>query len=121
MIEIMRQLILAMTALISLLQGQVRLGAVTETQIINQIKSSEDSYYATYGKYEQVSKTKQSGYEKEVHEYLGPKGAGYVIFLRKTENNKIYEKAENFGNEVWRSYDWKLIQDLNNVASTTTP
>tara|TARA_Y100000296_G_C5162352_1_gene252577 strand:- start:812 stop:1192 length:381 start_codon:yes stop_codon:yes gene_type:complete len=71
------------------------------------------------GKYKYRPKEIINGVEYEVHEYLTAKNeAGYVIYMTKEKNNKIYKKAVVGGVEQYRAYDWIMVQDN---ASTTTP
>src|SRR3990167_7235566 len=127
-VQIIKELIVLMTTLVSLLQVQlseeITFGAATpakENQIISDIQSSENDYFVINGKYYQAPNTKDGTYDKLIHEYVTPKGeAGYQVFLKKTENNKIYEKSVGYGPEATdRTYDWRFIKDLTIIASTT--
>ena len=130
-VQIIKELIVLMTALVALLQfqlagepGEIFLGGiepVTEAEIVSTIENEQSNYFATNGKYYQAPNTKDGTYDKLIHEYVTPKGeAGYQVFLKKTENNKIYEKSVGYGPEATdRTYDWRFIKDLTIIASTT--
>jgi hypothetical protein len=74
------------------------------------------------GKYKRRNVNVINGIEYEVHEYENYKGEiGYVMYLTKEEDNKIYKKVIATGVEKEdREYDWKLIQDNNQETATTT-
>ena len=74
------------------------------------------------GKYKRRDVETIDGIDYEVHEYETYKGEiGYMIFITKTDNNKIYKKAIATGVEKKdREYDWKLFKDLPATTTTTT-
>lgn len=58
-------------------------------------------------KYQQVIPAKSGDLQVDV--YDGPNGKGYVVVETKTDEQGTWTKATNYGNEDWRSHDWKLL------------
>ncbi len=47
------------------------------------------------------------GFTREVHEYDGPFGKGFVIIYTHTEAGKTFVKRLHHGPETYRAHDWK--------------
>lgn len=61
-------------------------------------------------KYKQTLRSIEDGVEFEVHEYVGPQGSGYQMFLYETLNGKNYVKSIGYGNEAEsRTFNWQEI------------
>ena len=144
MIEILRQLVLAYTALISLLTAEPKLGVVADP-FIQSIDNSQATYFQQKGRYWQGLKLSATTaernsrphyqqeswndlmtvpekipFETEVHQYSGPYGKGYEIIQRKEEGGIVYLKNTNRGPETWRNHDWRMVEDRR-IMATTTP
>ncbi len=81
---------------------------------IESLEAEQSDYIKIASKYKYVPPTEKDGLIKEVHEYKCPDGSvGYQIFLRKIEEDKIYQMSKGFGKEdKYRTYDWReLIKD----------
>lgn len=73
------------------------------------------------GKYKRRDKYIISGVEYETHEYETPNGEiGYITYLTKDEDGKIYKKAIVTGVEQERGHDWYLINSVVEKTATTT-
>lgn len=127
-ISIIKQLLAAMTLLLSLLQGQEpKLGAAvlsTEQTLVQDIAKEQTDYFQIYKEYKPVLETSKNGYKYEVINYKTPdRNYGYQIRLRKEENGKIWERAESVGVEAeneLRTYDWKIIGEIYDKTATST-
>ena len=119
MIALLKQLIVAMTALLALVQP---LGAITEGSLIQNVKNNEKNYYDIYKKYQQLPATTTDGYKIRVDEYSNNKGVGYIIFLKKQDTKHYYQKSIGVGVDAeLYTYDWRIIGDLPPGIASSTP
>lgn len=75
---------------------------------IDQINSDQTTFEAINGKYEQKLRGDIVDWV-EVHEYVGPRGAGYIVFIWANEGQNEYLKKVHIGTDNWASQtDWAL-------------
>jgi hypothetical protein len=88
------------------------LKAISLDTKLDEIATDQTKYFDKEKKYKQVWPTEEDGMTKEIHEYVGPKGFGYVVIYKKKEDEKEFIKTIGYGVEAKeRTSDWSEIKD----------
>ena len=84
---------------------------LTEHEVVRRVEVSQERLH-------QVKQYKDGKFTIEVHEYSGPLGDGYQLFMTKKDGSITLRKSIGYGPEKEsRTHDW-LVVDIE-VASTT--
>ena len=84
---------------------------VSETEVMKRVEASQTQLH-------QVKPYKDGKFLVEIHEYSGPQGDGFQVFMTKKDGSTTLRKSIGYGPEKEsRTHEW-LIVDIE-VASTT--
>ena len=128
-IQIIKELIAALTLLITLLSSQLekpKFGVVltAEETKLTQIAKEQNDYFKIYGKYTGLPNGEFGNdpkYSYSIFEYAGPKGAGYVVTLAENTATTVRERVINYGPETYRDRPWRITADKTWWVASSTP
>lgn len=116
-------IIIALTVLYTNKDTPQDLGAkpLTEAAIVTGEAIEQAAYKTTNTRYKQkLRQPLSASFEIEMHEYLGPKGAGYQAYIYKQDatGNRLVKSFGEGPEATSRSFDWR---PLTSTTATTTP
>ena len=87
----------------------------------NQIKTEQENYFKTNGKYKQQTEKTVGNITQAMSEYTAPdRQKGYQVYETDKRADGVYIRSYGEGGEAKdRSYDWIKIGDYNTATSTT--